>query len=203
MKGFSGKQFFIISFLPAIAYWYLETRFPLKIALAGGFCLALLEILLEKICTKHVHALSKFNFFLIIFLGVISFGEEDGLWFKLQPCLTGLGIGGYLLVRLYHGKSLMNEMLTSMGKQLPFEGIMEKMEIHLGIFFILYGLFMAGVAFFTSTGTWLFFKTAGFYLVTFVFFIAEFLYTRFQIKRSIMNQQKAKVLQRFSPYSQG
>ncbi len=202
MKGFSGKQFFLMSFLPAMAYWYLEARFPLKIALAGGFCLALLEIILEKVFTKHVHALSKFNFFLIVFLGAISFGEEDGLWFKLQPCFTGLGIGVYLLVRLYRGKSLMNEMLASMGKESPLEGLMEQVEVHLGIFFIAYGLFMAAIALFTPTGTWLFFKTAGFYLATFIFFIGEFIYLRLKIRRIVINQRKAEALQRFSPSSQ-
>lgn len=197
MKGFSGKQFFLISFLPAIAYWYLEARYPLKIALAGGLVLALLEIIFEKIFTKHVHALSKFNFFLIIFLGAISLGEEDGMWFKLQPCFTGLGIGGYLLVRLYKGKSLMNEMLTSMGKSFPLEGVMEKIETHLGFFFIAYGLFMAAIALLAQTGTWLFFKTAGFYLVTFFFFMGEFIYLKLTIRRWVKNQQKAQVLERF------
>ncbi len=198
MRNFSGKQFFLISFLPAIAYWYLEARYPLKVALAGGFILALLEIILEKIFTKHVHALSKFNFFLIIFLGAISFGEEDGMWFKLQPCFTGLGIGGYLLARLYKGKSLMNEMMASMGKEFPFEGVMEKIEVHMGIFFISYGLFMAGIAHLGSTGSWLFFKTAGFYLATFLFLGVEFIYMRFLIRRIVRNQQKAEVLRRFN-----
>lgn len=198
MRNFSGKQFFLISFLPAIAYWYLEARYPLKVALAGGFLLALLEIILEKIFTKHVHALSKFNFFLIIFLGAISFGEEDGMWFKLQPCFTGLGIGGYLLVRLYKGKSLMNEMMASMGKEFPFEGVMEKIEVHMGIFFIAYGLFMAGIALLGSTGSWLFFKTAGFYLATFLFLSMEFFYMRLLIRRIVRNQQKAEVLRRFN-----
>ena len=119
------------------------------------------------------------------------------MWFKLQPCFTGLGIGGYLLVRLYKGKSLMNEMLTSMGKSFPLEGVMKKIETHLGFFFIAYGLFMAAIALLAQTGTWLFFKTAGFYLVTFFFFMGEFIYLKLTIRRWVKNQQKAQVLERF------
>jgi intracellular septation protein A len=88
-----------------------------------------------------------------------------------------------------------------MGKESPFEGLMEQVEIHLGVFFISYGIFMAAITFYTSTSTWLFFKTAGFYLVTFIFFIGEFILLRFKIRRLVKNQQKAAALSRFNPSS--
>lgn len=62
----SQKNFFWASFLPAIAYWYLEENYSLQIALIGGLVLAVLEMTLEWLFTKHIHTLSKFNFFLIL-----------------------------------------------------------------------------------------------------------------------------------------
>ena len=113
----NSNKFFLFSFLPAIAYWYLETKYPIKIAIAGGLLLAILEISAEKIFFKHVHKLSKFNFFLLLFLGGLSLLGEDGLWFKLQPFFTGQVLGGVLIFYLWKGKGLMAEMMESMGKK--------------------------------------------------------------------------------------
>ena len=41
------KNFFLISFLPAILYWYLEENYPVKIAVIGGLPAAL-EICVES-----------------------------------------------------------------------------------------------------------------------------------------------------------
>lgn len=179
MNKASQKNFFLISFLPAIAYWYLEENYPLKIALAGGLLLAILEISLEWFFTKHVHTISKFNFYLILVLGGISFLGDDGIWFKLQPAFTGVGIGAFLIYRTVSGKGLMIEMMETMNpevKPLPFMPLVEK---HISLFFFLYGIFMAYVAFSLSTDKWLFFKTIGFYIATGVFFIVELIYLRF------------------------
>ncbi len=90
----NNKPFFFLSFLPAIAYWYLESNYDLQTALIGGLVLATVEILLEKIFTKHVHAISKFNFYLVVVLGGIAFIGQEGIWFKLQPFFTGVLMGG-------------------------------------------------------------------------------------------------------------
>ncbi|GAB4009953.1 MAG: hypothetical protein Fur0010_01590 [Bdellovibrio sp.] len=179
------KNFFLISFLPAIAYWYLDENYPLKIALAGGLILAVIEVLIEKIFTKHVHTISKFNFFLIAFLGGISLLGDDGVWFKLQPFFTGLGMSAFMFYRLKRGKGLLLEMIESMPNKkniaLP-DFIFISMEWHLAFFLIIYGVFMAGLAVYASTGMWAFFKTAGFYIVSLVFMIVEFLLIRRKMK---------------------
>lgn len=177
------KQMFWASFLPAIAYWYLEENYSLQIALLGGLILAIIEISLEWILTKHVHTLSRFNFFLILILGGIAFVAQDGIWFKLQPCFTGLMMGGYLLYRLLKKESLMLEMMKSMhSNQMP-DVIVMRMERDLSIFLILYGLFMAFIAVFAKTSSWLFFKTGGFYIATIIFFIFEMIFIRLNLRK--------------------
>jgi intracellular septation protein len=153
----SQKNFFLISFLPAIAYWYLEENYPIRIAIAGGLALSILELSLEYIFTKHLHSLSKFNFGLIAFLGGLSLLGEEGIWFKLQPAITGVVIASFLLYKNMFGKGFFIEMLESMGKEnVPLE-IMSSMEKHVSYLFGLYGLFMFYVAFYWSTDWWLFF----------------------------------------------
>jgi intracellular septation protein len=194
-----SKNIFLISFLPAIAYWYLEENYPIHIAVTGGMILATLEILFEKFYLKHIHTLSKFNFFLIAFLGTLSLLGDEGLWFKLQPAFTGVGIGAFLFYRLKVGNGLMLEMMESMNqKQTPPKELIQGMEKHLSLLFSIYGLFMAYVAVSLSTDTWLFFKTIGFYICFAIFMIFEFIWMRQKAKalhkqkmmRQVMSQMK-------------
>lgn len=97
----NNKIFGLMSFLPAIAYWWLEENYPLRIALGVGLGLAVIEILIERIWLGHVHTISKFNFAIIMILGGLSLLGDDGLWFKLQPCLPE-----YWLPLFYFGSAL-------------------------------------------------------------------------------------------------
>ncbi|MBL6990304.1 MAG: septation protein IspZ [Bacteriovoracaceae bacterium] len=182
MKNVS-KSFFIISFLPALAYWYLESYYPIRVAVTGGLVLACLEMFLEKVFTKHLHSLSKFNFFLIAFLGAISLIGDEGIWFKLQPMFTGLGIGAYLLYKVKVGKGLLYEMMESLNQVVPPVEIIRNLETHLGFLFVLYGMFMGLIAGFASTDYWLFFKTAGFYMVFFLFMACEIIWLRLSLRK--------------------
>ena len=178
------KTVFLASFLPALAYWYLEENYSLEIALIGGGLLAIIEMTLEKVLSGKIHTLSKFNFFLIVVLGGIAFIAKEGIWFKLQPFFTGLLMGGYLLYRLWKKESLMLEMMKSMHTQnnLPDEVVLI-LERNMAIFVLLYGVFMAIIALSFDTSTWLFFKTGGFYIATFIFFIIHFIFIRRQLSR--------------------
>lgn len=194
-----SKNFFLISFLPAFAYWYLEANYPLKIALTGGLILAILEIILEKYFTKHVHTLSKFNFFLIVFLGALSFLGDEGIWFKLQPFFTGIGMSGFMGYRLWKGEGMLLEMMKSLPQNknhLP-DFIMQNMEKHVCFFFLFYSLFMAYIAIYRTTDSWLFFKTIGLYLVFGIFMVIEFFFIRHQIKKMMEHQRKAEIFKQF------
>ena len=191
------KNFFLISFLPALVYWYLEENYPVKIAAAAGVGLALLEIFAEKIFLKHVHKISIFNFFLLFILGGLSVFADGGIWFKLQPGFTGVLIGGLLLSSKFRHKSFFKEMMLDMKmKQTPPEWVMETMEFQSGLFFFLYGVGMFFIAILAETSTWLFFKTLGFYLCFFVFMFFEILYLRHLMKKHLERVQMMKNLQR-------
>lgn len=188
-----SKSFFLISFLPAIAYWYLEAYYPVRVAVTGGLIMAVLEIALEYFFTKHVHSISKFNFFLILVLGGLSLLDDKGIWFKLQPFFTGVVMGGYLLYKIHSGVGLFLEMMraTNPEKQLP-EEMMKRLERDLAYFMIVYGIFMGFIALYGNqftketneelwklwTNRWVFFKTVGFYIAFFLFMVVEFILMR-------------------------
>jgi len=173
------NQFFLISFLPAIAYWYLESKYDVKTAAIGGMLLAGAEILIEKIFIKKIHGISKFNFILLLLLGGVTLIGNDGIWFKLQPMFTGLCIGGYLLYKIKGNESLMLEMMEGFGQKSPLPPeFFLKLEAHMAILMIVYGLFMGSLAVLVKTSTWLFFKTIGFYIIFFIFMIFEFIFMR-------------------------
>lgn len=186
----------MISFLPALAYWYLEENYPLRIAILGGLFLALLEITIEKLVIKKVHTISIFNFLLIIFLGFLSLLGDEGIWFKLQPFFTGVGIGIFLLIQVKRGRGILSELMQHNNKNVP-EFLGPMLEKHLAILFLSYGFFMAYVALYLSTDKWVFFKTLGFYAAFALFLIGEIVYIRFKIKKMARNQLKQEVLKRY------
>ncbi len=181
--------FFLISFLPAIAYWYLEASYPVKIALTGGIIISIIEILFEKLYLGHVHQISKLNFFLIVALGGISLLEEDGIWFKLQPCLSVWFMAGYMLYRTIKGNGFFNEMLEEMNsgesQRLP-DFILKKFEKNLIILFFLYGALMCYLAILAPTSYWAFFKSVGFLIIFVIFAIFQI----FIIRKDLKNETK-------------
>jgi len=78
-KPTQGKPYFLLSFIPAVAYWLLETYTTLEIALIGGILLGIVEMILEKYFTGHVHTLSKVNLALIVILGGFSMVAKEGV----------------------------------------------------------------------------------------------------------------------------
>jgi len=196
-KDSFSRYLFLISFLPAMAYWYLEENYPIHIAISGGLFLAILEISFEKLMTKHVHTLSKFNFYLILLLGSISLIGNEGIWFKLQPFFTGLGIGCFLIYRDLIGNGLMWEMMVSLNRPLPPKEVWQRLETHIGLLFVIYGIFMGTLAVWAQTSTWLFYKTIGFYITFFIFSIFEVVLLRTRMKRLMQNEYKRAILSRF------
>lgn len=180
-----GKQppYFLLSFLPALAYWLLETYTTLEIALIGGILLGVIEMLLEKKLTGHVHTLSKVNLGLVVVLGVVSLIAKEGIWFRLQPTFTGVGIAGFLIYKKLTGHSLMFQMIKDMGQTPPLPELVYKtLEWHMTLFLLGFAAFMAKVAVYDTTATWLFWKTGGFYIAFGGFMVLELLYIRVFLK---------------------
>lgn len=175
-KKKKSNHFFLISFLPAILYWYLEANYPVKIALIGGITLSVVEIVFEKLYSGHVHQLSKFNFFLIAALGGFSLMEEDGIWFKLQPALSLWAVAFYMLTRILRGESFMKEMMSEAKPDallLP-DLVFKSMDRNIVILFIVYGLWMGALALWGSTSLWVFSKTAGLFIVMGIYMPFQF-----------------------------
>lgn len=180
----SSRPYFLLSFLPALAYWWLETNFTLEIALIGGVLLGIVEMVLEKKFTGHIHTLSKLNMGLIVVLGGISLVAQEGIFFKLQPTMTGLALAIFLLFKKMKNQSLMVEMLRDMKQRPPLpEEFYKALEWHMCLFFAGFALFMAYIAVMQSTSVWLFWKTAGFYIAFGGFIVVEMIYIRLFARR--------------------
>ena len=178
------NPFFLLSFIPAVAYWLLETYSTLEVALIGGIVLGVLEMGLEKKFTGHVHTISKLNVALVVALGGIALIAREGLWFKLQPTFTGVAVAGFLLFKKVKDESLMLEMLQDMKQPVPLPPEAYKtMEWHLTLFLLGFAAWMAYVAVNETTAVWLFWKTGGFYVVFGSFAVLEFIFLRWYLRR--------------------
>jgi intracellular septation protein len=176
--------YFLLSFIPAVAYWLLESYTTLEIALIGGILLGIVEMILEKYFTGHVHTLSKVNIFLIVVLGIVSLIAKEGVWFRLQPTFTGVGVASFLIYKKLQGHSLMLDMIKDMGQIPPLpEATYKIMEWHMTLFLLVFAAFMAKVAIYETTATWLFWKTGGFYIAFGSFMLLEMIYLRFILRR--------------------
>jgi intracellular septation protein len=174
-----------LSFLPALAYWWLESTQPLHIALGVGMGLGLLEAIIEKVFTGKVHTLSRLNLGLLVLLGGLALWEDEGVWFKLQPTFTGLVCGSYLSWRLWQGKPLLAEAMYDMGQTLPVPpSEMASFEKHLCCFMLSYSAFMAYWALWGTTSQWAFWKTGGQYLSFGAFMVVELWWMRRRMKGS-------------------
>ncbi len=163
-----GKRtwFQALSFLPALAYWWLESSQPLHIALGVGMGLGVLEAIAEKIFTGKVHTLSRLNLGLMVLLGGLALWEDEGVWFKLQPTFTGTVCGSYLSWRIWRGRPLLAEAMHEMGQTLPIPASE-----------------MAYWALWGTTAQWAFWKTGGQYLSFGLFMAAELWVMRRRINR--------------------
>ena len=189
-----ANKFAFFSFLPALAFWYLEENYPLKVALTGGLALAVLEIAIERIWLGHVHKISKFNFVLILLLGGISLLGDSGIWFKLQPCFTGVFMGGFLIFALIRGEGMLGQMMKEMNPELPMPAsLLRSFEWHTGVFMFIYGSFMGTVAFWGTTDQWLFFKTLGFYICFAVFAVVEIYFIRRKMRKLISENNSRRL----------
>ena len=176
--------FYWLSFLPALAYWWLEENTSLETALIGGIGLSVLEIAGEKWFSGKVHTLSRLNFGLIVFLGVISLIAREGIWFKLQPTLTGYILGSWLAWTLYRGSSFLEQAMAEMGRPWPLpRELLIGFEKHICLFLFSYGSFMAYWALEGTTSQWAFWKTGGQYLAFGVFVGIEMLWLRFKMRQ--------------------
>ena len=189
----SGQQktspIFWLSFLPALAYWWLEENTSLQTALIGGVGLSVLEITFEKFFAGKVHTLSKLNFGLILLLGGVSLIAHEGIWFKLQPTFTGVILAAFLGFGLFRGKSFLEEVMHDMGRPWPLpKNLLIRFEIHLCLFIFSYGLFMGYWAFEGTTSQWAFWKTGGQYICFAVFGLLQMLWLRFEMKK-LMSQK--------------
>lgn len=193
-----SKNFFLLSFLPAIAYWYLEANYSIKIAVIGGLTIGLLEISLEYFFLKEIHKISKLNFGLLVILGSLSLLGEDGIWYKLQPMLGGLVLSAIWSFNIYRNKSFMQEMLPQDKLEMlgGKEGILHIEKINLGFIFF-NSLFMGYLALFQTTEVWVFFKTIGGYVIFGIFLLAQMLYLRFYLRKIYENRFKAMLVKKF------
>ncbi len=184
-KSKSSNKFFLFSFLPALLYWYLETKYPIKIALIAGITLSLIEIGCEKYFHGKIHKLSQVNLVLIVFLGGLSLLGEDGLWFKLQPAISLIAIAVYMGIKLKGGTGFFQQMMFEMKPDAPHPPpeILRIMERNMTIFFFCYGILMGCLALWFSTSVWAFFKTAGFIILFLVFMIVQAILNRKQAQK--------------------
>lgn len=181
----------LFSLLPVFGYLALDFYFPVRAAVVGGVILASLEIIWEKWKHKKVSRFSLFNFWAITLFGIVSWEENNGLWFKLAPALISVVFGLVWRWKL-KSKPLLYSMLEEMGRPLPPLTIWGKMEYRLAWAFTCYGLACIPFALWGSTGIWAAMKGFGalFFLIPVMFWEMRRMRREILQHRTLLNSEK-------------
>ncbi len=118
---------------------------------------------------KKVDGITWFGNGMLLVLGGVSFTNE-GVWFKLQPAILELMMGGFLIVSVFMKKPVIAMMAEKQGTFArlpePLALVMKKqmagLTFRVGVFFLLHCILAVWAALHWSTRAWAILKGVGF-----------------------------------------
>lgn len=193
-KSQNLRSFLLGGLLPVLVYTVVEEVYGTWWGLVAGMILGAFEIGYEFFFEGKVSAITWGGNLLLVLLGVVALTTNDGVWFKLQPAILELVMGGFLLGSVFLGKPVMTLMAEKQGiwqkfspELIPYlkKGF-ERLTARLGIFFLIHAAIAAYAALHWSTQAWALLKGVGFTGTMIIYMVVEALYLRRQIRRSAM-----------------
>lgn len=185
------KTLLLGGLLPVIIYTFVEEYFGILWGLVAGMVIGIAEIIVEKVRTGRVDAITWGGTGILLVLGGVSLVTQEGIWFKLQPALLELVMGGLLLVTWTVKKPFLVMMAKKqkMLERLPpavaesFERRMSGLTFRLGLFFLSHSGLATYAALYWSTRAWALLKGVGFTLSMILYMVIEVILMRRQMGR--------------------
>lgn len=166
----------LFGFLPLLAFVVIDSFAGIKSGVLAAVAFAVVETIYTLVEFGSIDGITMGTLILVTIFGILSFKTEKAIFFKLQPVVLGLILGGVLIVMQMIDKPLMVLMAQKYQNALPsefkanlsnpiFMGILTKLSGFLGIGFVLHAGAVLYAALYLSKWWWLAIRGAGLYLM--------------------------------------
>lgn len=173
----------LLSFLPIVAFVIVDSFLGVRAAVVSAIVLAVLEVVYSLSVFGEIDGLTWGSFALVVVFGLVSFKTKNEMIFKFQPVCLGVVFGCVLLYMQFFQTPLLlimvekyrhlfpSEMQAVM-KQEMYLATLGKCSLTLGVGCFLHAGIVAYAALKLNNWWWLFLRTMGFYLMSFLAVIA-------------------------------
>jgi len=156
--------------LPLVVYSVVEEVYGIIWGLVAGMVLGLLEVAIEKWRQGKVETITWIGNGLLLLLGGISLLTQEGIWFRMQPAIIELAMGGLLLGSVIADKPFLLMMARKQKtlERMPaavvpfFEKFLKGFTLRVSFFFLAHAGLAAWAAIYWSTRAWILLKGIGF-----------------------------------------
>lgn len=189
MKQTGSSAIFSIfySMIPLLGFWIIEEYWGLQAGIVAAIILSFIEVAWIYYREKRFEAFAVWSAVLIVIMGAISWITNSAVLILLKPAIfEGIfaiififtSIIGKPFMAIMAKKQLKGQPITAFHKEY-FNGL----NLRIGIFFLIHTMMTVYAALYGSRGMWVLVKGVLFYVLFFVFFAIEFVYSRFRAKR--------------------
>ncbi|MBI2603501.1 MAG: septation protein IspZ [Deltaproteobacteria bacterium] len=166
----------LFGFMPLVAFVVIDSFAGIKSGVIAAVIFAVIEAAYTVFTFGSIDGITLGTLLLVGIFGFLSFKTQKSIYFKIQPVVLGLLMGGTLLVMQMIDKPLLvlmaqkyqyavpEEIKTSLSNPI-FIGILTKLSGILAFGFILHASAVAYAAFYLSKWWWLGIRGVGLYVM--------------------------------------
>lgn len=186
-SGSSAMFNILYSMIPLLGFWLIEKYWGLQAGIIAAVVLSFIEVAWVYYREKRLEPFAVWSAVLIVIMGFISWVTESATLILLKPAIFEGIFAIIFLFSSFIGKPFMAVMAERQLKGqtiTTFHSIYFKgLNLRIGIFFLIHTILTVYAALYLSKDAWFFVKGILFYLMFFIFFAFEFVYSRFRAKR--------------------
>ncbi len=186
----------LYSMIPLIGFWIVEEKYGLEAGIIAAIVLGVAEVVWIYIKEHRLEPFAFWSAILVVVMGGISWWLESSTIIRLKPAILEGVFAAVFLVSSLLGKPFMVIMAEKQfGNfiQNPLQmRYLNGLNVRIGILFVLHTAVTVYAAIWLSLSAWVFVKGILFYVFFAIFFVFEFLYSRFFMSREsqkILHQQ--------------
>ena len=177
----------IYSMVPLIGFWLVEKFWGLEAGLIVAIALGISEVLVVYIRERRFEPFSSCSAILVVGMGIISWQTGQGVFIRLKPAVMEGAFALAFIVSSLLKKPIMLLLARKQFGDIEFDDFQIQyfngVNFRVGLLFLLHTLITIYAAVWMSTDAWIFVRGVLFYILFFIYFIGEFIYSRFFLRK--------------------
>lgn len=179
----------LLGLLPLVVFWLVEDHWGTVAGLLAAMVWGVGEVLYEKIFLKEIQSITWISTLLVLVFGALGLLLDNSSIFKFQPVILEAGTVVLLIGTMFQQEPFMLKMAQKAypDKFIPGTHAFEIQKILikrttwlLVVSLVAHCIVMAYAALYMDTGTWIFWKSIGLFVIVVPFFGAYYLWLYMQ-----------------------